>query len=398
MDHLLLKAATTATDQGIFEAVISTASEDRDGDIVEPFALVKALAKWADIGKLVPLAYSHRDPSTGHFVVVGHIDPATARVDGNQVITKGFVDQSTERGAETWRLVKSGTLSFSYGYLVPEGGATKRAGKKTGFHITELDLYEISVVPVGPANNETRVLEFKSAEDLRKESERRERELAEVEIPDAEVVEVEPHPLSKAFGSTDFGEMTPEQIADRLDKFALTGDVRLYVRAIPADESEGVVAGEIKAVWTTAYINNLPDSAFLYVESGGKKDSEGKTTPRGLRHFPVKDASGNVDLPHLRNALSRIPQSNLPNDVKDRAAARAQKMLDSATKSVEVDKGPGARSTDPLRRRSEELALELASDGLSLKKSTKPPEKPELVPLDALKRQSRDYFTDLLET
>ena len=51
-----------------------------------------------------------------------------------------------------------------------------------------------------------------------------------------------------------------------------------------------------------------------------------------------------------------------------------------------------------LRRRSEELALELASDGLSLKKSTKPPEKPELVPLDALKRQSRDYFTDLLET
>src|SRR5262249_14273432 len=50
------------------------------------------------------------------------------------------------------------------------------------------------------------------------------------------------------------------------------------------------------AVWTTAYINNLSDSAFLYVESGGKKDSQGKTTPRSLRHFPYKDSSGKIDL------------------------------------------------------------------------------------------------------
>lgn len=165
MEHLLLKAATTATDQGTFEAVISTASIDRDGDIVEPSAIVKALSKWAAMGKLMPLAYSHRDPATGQAVVVGHIDPASARVEGKEVITKGWVDQSTERGAETWRLVKSGTLSFSYGYLVPDGGATKRAGGKTGYHITELDLYEVSVVPVGPANNDTRILSFKSIQD-----------------------------------------------------------------------------------------------------------------------------------------------------------------------------------------------------------------------------------------
>lgn len=165
MEHLLLKAATTATDQGTFEAVISTASIDRDGDIVEPSAIVKALAKWAALGKMVPLAYSHRDPATGQAVVVGHIDPASARVEGKEAITKGWVDQSTERGAETWRLVKSGTLSFSYGYLVPDGGATKRTGRKTGYHITELDLYEISVVPVAPANNDTRVLSFKSIQD-----------------------------------------------------------------------------------------------------------------------------------------------------------------------------------------------------------------------------------------
>jgi hypothetical protein len=45
MEHLLLKAATTATDEGTFEAVISTASVDRDGDIVEPTAIAKALSQ-----------------------------------------------------------------------------------------------------------------------------------------------------------------------------------------------------------------------------------------------------------------------------------------------------------------------------------------------------------------
>jgi HK97 family phage prohead protease len=162
MEHLLLKAATTATDEGTFEAVISTASVDRDGDIVEPTAIAKALSKWAALGKLMPLAYSHRDPATGQAVVVGHIVPDSVRVEGKEVISKGWVDQATERGAETWRLVKSGTLSFSYGYLIPKGGATKRLGKNTGLHITEIDLYEVSVVPVGPANNDTRVLSFKA--------------------------------------------------------------------------------------------------------------------------------------------------------------------------------------------------------------------------------------------
>jgi len=87
------------------------------------------------------------------------------------------------------------------------------------------------------------------------------------------------------------------------------------------------------AVWSTAYMNDLPDSAFLYIEPGGKKDSDGKTQPRSLRHFPYKDATGKVDLAHLRNALARIPQSNLPQSVKDAATAKAKKLLASANSS-----------------------------------------------------------------
>jgi hypothetical protein len=88
----------------------------------------------------------------------------------------------------------------------------------------------------------------------------------------------------------------------------------------------------VKAVWTTAYVNNLPDSAFLFVQSGGKKDGEGKTVPRNYRHFPVKDASGKYDPAHVRNAIGRIPQSNAPGLNKDAVQKRAQRILASLKK------------------------------------------------------------------
>jgi len=58
-----------------------------------------------------------------------------------------------------------------------------------------------------------------------------------------------------------------------------------------------------RAEMTTQSINDLPDSAFAYIEPGGSKDSAGRTVPRSLRHFPLSDAD------HVRNALSRAPQS-----------------------------------------------------------------------------------------
>lgn len=63
-----------------------------------------------------------------------------------------------------------------------------------------------------------------------------------------------------------------------------------------------------KAKWTQAYVNTLDDDAFLYVEPGGEKDADGRTVPRNLRHLPYKNKNGNVDLSHLRNALSRLGQ------------------------------------------------------------------------------------------
>lgn len=90
------------------------------------------------------------------------------------------------------------------------------------------------------------------------------------------------------------------------------------------------------SVWSTAFVNNLPDSSFLFIQSGGKKDSEGKTTPRSLRHFPFKGPDGKIDLPHLRNAIARIPQAGswLSDGAKTSLQARARKMLGSISKAM----------------------------------------------------------------
>lgn len=121
--------------------------------------------------------------------------------------------------------------------------------------------------------------------------------------------------------------------AERIACHASREQAEAQMAALYANEPEAS-----KAVWTTAYINDLPDSCFLYIEDGGEKDEEGKTTPRSLRHFPYRNAQGEIDLPHLRNALARIPQSNLPQAVKDRLMAKARRILEEATeRAVSLD-------------------------------------------------------------
>lgn len=110
-------------------------------------------------------------------------------------------------------------------------------------------------------------------------------------------------------------------------------------------ESKGKPTRVEKAVWSTAYVNKLPDAAFAVVLSGGEKDEEDKTVPRKLRKLPhhtsgVKSASENetVDLPHLRNALAREPQTDMP--AADHAKAKAH--LQRHAKALLEEKETGA--------------------------------------------------------
>ena len=156
VEHMTLKAVTTAdTDQGTFEAVISTATIDRERDVVVPEAMVKALRAWTKTGKLIPLAWNH---SSNAEDIIGHVTPDTVKAVGDEVVASGWIDQATDRGAHAWRLVKSGTLGFSFGYLILDAAKLADGVRE----IRELDVFEVSATPT-PMNGDTRVLGWKAA-------------------------------------------------------------------------------------------------------------------------------------------------------------------------------------------------------------------------------------------
>lgn len=158
-EHLAAKAAVVMADQGMFTAVISTQNVDREKDIVLPEAMVAALQAWGTNGKMVPLAWSHlTDPEE----IVGHVDPASAKAVNGEVVVDGWVDRGTQRGRQVWRLVKSNTLGFSFGYLVTD--SVKRTDGVR--EIRGLDVFEISATAT-PMNADTRVVSWKANEPKR---------------------------------------------------------------------------------------------------------------------------------------------------------------------------------------------------------------------------------------
>lgn len=90
------------------------------------------------------------------------------------------------------------------------------------------------------------------------------------------------------------------------------------------------------AVWTTAYVNSLPDSCFLWI------------APDGTRHLPYKDKSGKIDLPHLRNAAARVNQvKGMPTSTMNSIKNRIQKMLGGKGMSEIVDESKELEHSEP---------------------------------------------------
>lgn len=91
---------------------------------------------------------------------------------------------------------------------------------------------------------------------------------------------------------------------------------------------------DARAQMKTASINDLPDSAFAYIEPGGTKDEQGKTTPRSKRHFPIHDEA------HARNALARAPQSPFGDKAMGKIKAACRKF------GIEVSEKKSAMTPD----------------------------------------------------
>lgn len=108
-----------------------------------------------------------------------------------------------------------------------------------------------------------------------------------------------------------------------------------------------------RAQMSQAEIDNLPDSAFAYIQPGGKKDASGKTVPRSLRHFPIHDAA------HVRNALARIAQGA-------QFGQEALPAVKAAAKKFGVDTGANARPMGGFCVRSFEFESRAGGDGRTL--------------------------------
>ena len=125
------------------------------------------------------------------------------------------------------------------------------------------------------------------------------------------------------------------------------------------------------AKWTTAYINDLPDSAFAYVAPGGKKDDEGKTVPRSLRFLPHHDANGAIDLPHLRNALARLNQADIPANTKKGILAHLRRHASAEgvgtdTKRVAASQEVDEKEVDHMQYPISDVAKFTLSDGTEI--------------------------------
>lgn len=213
-EEILLKAVVTTTDQGLFEAVISTEAVDREKDVVAADAMVKALSKW---NRPIPLAWNH---STNAEDIFGTIDPASVKNVNGEVVAAGQVDFESDVGREAWRSFKSRSIGFSFGYLIPEGGSTKRQGG--GRHITELDVFEVTATPT-PMNNGTRVLGTKNTEpateaDLRKQAAAVVRKQVEDQLPDTSDVEAAPAPIDELRAQIADVATAVKALTDRLDE------------------------------------------------------------------------------------------------------------------------------------------------------------------------------------
>ena len=97
-----------------------------------------------------------------------------------------------------------------------------------------------------------------------------------------------------------------------------------------------------RSILSTGDENALPDDAFAFIEPGGTKDSEGKTVPRSLRHFPIHDPV------HVRNALARIGQgADFSEEAKPAVLAAAKKF--GIHVSASSGRSRQTRTTDEVR-------------------------------------------------
>ena len=154
-----LKVKAAGPDDGIeegqFQAYISVFGNiDSYGDIVQKGAFTRTLGEWAEKGNTIPVLWGH--DMNDAFANIGGV--LSAEEDDYGLKVTAQLDLENPTAAQVYRLVKGRrTTSCSFAYSVRDGEK-----KDDGFHLKDLDLYEVSIVQV-PANELAEITMVKDA-------------------------------------------------------------------------------------------------------------------------------------------------------------------------------------------------------------------------------------------
>lgn len=323
MEHKSFLSFVTKIDakQGIVEHLVAVmGNKDMGDDVIWPGAFTKTLNERGNRIRVLDL---HKTDSImrvlGKPISLREIGAAELPTDvktkypdanGALAATTQF-NLKTPEGLGAFERINAGDInewSFGYDAITPDYG--KWSDGKTVRNLREIRLYEYSPVIFG-MNEATTTLSAKSNGDKPTE-----------EKPWDVVHEGDKWRVYKL-------DAEGKPMGEPLGEFDTEEEARAQQQALYANEPDA--AG--KATWSAADINDLPDSSFLYIDPDAAtgKDDAGKTVPRSARYFPYKDADGAIDLPHLRNAIARIPQSNLSDALKERLQNEARAILEKET-------------------------------------------------------------------
>ena len=134
---------------------------DAYGDVIAPGAFAASLNRWQDLGKPIPLLFGHRtdDP----FMNIGAVESAEEDERGLKFTAK--LDPDNPNAPYSRKLLLEGRIhQFSFAFDVKEAGLTTLEDGTKANELRELDLFEISLVPI-PANQFATVEEVKAWAD-----------------------------------------------------------------------------------------------------------------------------------------------------------------------------------------------------------------------------------------
>ena len=145
-------------DAGTISGYFSTYDRIPDcyGDVIAPGAFTETIKKRAESGHPFPLCWNHDLDQ-----IIGFVDPANIEdTEKGPLMTASFFD--TELAQEKRALVRSGVVyQFSFAYDVLDAAPVELEDGVKANELRELELYEISIVPI-PANQNAVMTEVKA--------------------------------------------------------------------------------------------------------------------------------------------------------------------------------------------------------------------------------------------